>query len=543
MRKLTFTNSAGTSIVFGDATLSIRSITGIGETGQDDQNQKAPFQDGETYIDTLLNAREITLEGIINKAQLFTAINTQRDLMLKTLNPKLGEGTILYEYDGGSREITAVPTLPVFSNKVFQNPWQNYQVTFKCHDPYWRSATDTTINLPTPVTGSQTVITATANSASSIKRADNKLMVAYRRGSDGFLVHKTSTDGTTWSAETVINGAAILYCSLKQLLDGSYICAYVRDSDDFLVHRTSADGITWSAETVINGAASAYPSIVQLLSGGFVCAYTRISDDYVVCRTSTTGATWSDPETVINGAVSSNCSLIQRSDTVLMIAYIIGSGNYLMSRTSTDFGVTWSTEATIVNSSTGGCFLIQRDNNTLYLFYIVSTNLYQKASSNFTTWSDYSVVDSGRPSGASAVFTSNVQMNFFYTSFGGDVVTAARTVTSVPATVTGHTSTPIIVRLDAPSVNPRVVNADTLEYIGILATLAAGDYFIINTAFGKKSVELWQGGVKKNGMAFLDINSTFFDLSTGVNTVYYEDDEVASSATATLTFTERYLGL
>jgi hypothetical protein len=108
--------------------------------------------------------------------------------------------------------------------------------------------------------------------------------------------------------------------------------------------------------------------------------------------------------------------------------------------------------------------------------------------------------------------------------------------------VTGHVSTPIRVQLNGPSTNPRVINNDTLEYIRLDTTLATGDYFIVDTAFGKKSVELWQGGIKRNGLAFLDINSTFFQLEPGANTVYYEDDAVASTATATMQWTERYIG-
>jgi hypothetical protein len=98
------------------------------------------------------------------------------------------------------------------------------------------------------------------------------------------------------------------------------------------------------------------------------------------------------------------------------------------------------------------------------------------------------------------------------------------------------------VSFNGPSTNPRIVNADTLEYIRLNTTLATGDTFTVDTTFGNKTVTLNQGGIVKNGIAFLDIGSTFFQLEPGSNVVYFEDDAVASTATATMTWTERYVG-
>jgi hypothetical protein len=109
--------------------------------------------------------------------------------------------------------------------------------------------------------------------------------------------------------------------------------------------------------------------------------------------------------------------------------------------------------------------------------------------------------------------------------------------------VTGHIGVSIKVTLNGPSTNPRIINDDTLEYIRLNKTLATGDYFVVNTEFGKKSIELWSGGIKTNGLAYLDLGSTLFQLSPGDNTVYYEDDAVASTATATMEWTERYIGV
>lgn len=73
--------------------------------------------------------------------------------------------------------------------------------------------------------------------------------------------------------------------------------------------------------------------------------------------------------------------------------------------------------------------------------------------------------------------------------------------------------------------------------------MAAADYFVVDTSFGNKTVKLTSGGIEKNGIAYLDISSVFFQLARGSNTVYFEDDSVASTATASMTWTERYVGV
>jgi len=126
---------------------------------------------------------------------------------------------------------------------------------------------------------------------------------------------------------------------------------------------------------------------------------------------------------------------------------------------------------------------------------------------------------------------------------GALLETVTRSVTPVPAVITGDVPAPFLVTFNGPSVNPRIIDQDTLEYIRLNTTLAAGDSFEVNTSFGNKTVVLVQSGITKNGIAFLDIGSTFFQLERGSNVVYFEDDAVASTATATMEWTERYVGL
>lgn len=137
MRRLTFENARGESIVFYLAPLLITSLTGIGEVDVELQSQKSPYQDGDTHIDTVLQPRYIDLEGAIIETDL-KEIKKYRKNILRICNPKLGLGKITLELDGDIKEIYGVPDgSPVFPERG-QEPVQNFAITWKCPDPYWR---------------------------------------------------------------------------------------------------------------------------------------------------------------------------------------------------------------------------------------------------------------------------------------------------------------------------------------------------------------------------------------------------------------------
>ncbi|MCJ0932544.1 phage tail family protein [Virgibacillus halodenitrificans] len=142
MRRLTFENARGESIVFYLSPLVIESLTGIGEIDADLQSEKAPYQDGDTYIDTLLQPRFIDLEGVITRTDLET-IKFYRKHILRVCNPKLGLGKITLELDGDVKEIYGtLDGSPVFPERG-REVWQKFMITWKCPNPYWRNPNQT----------------------------------------------------------------------------------------------------------------------------------------------------------------------------------------------------------------------------------------------------------------------------------------------------------------------------------------------------------------------------------------------------------------
>jgi hypothetical protein len=87
------------------------------------------------------------------------------------------------------------------------------------------------------------------------------------------------------------------------------------------------------------------------------------------------------------------------------------------------------------------------------------------------------------------------------------------------------------------------VKQSTLETIRLNTNIATGEYFEVDTEFGKKSIKYYKQGIPVNGMQYLDASSEFFQLDPGDNVVYYEDDAMTSAATAILKFRSRHIGV
>lgn len=142
MRILTFTNARGESLRLDGTNHAVSSVSGLGDVDSDTQMQKAPYMDGQTYIDSILQPRPISIEGGFSSLDPVVR-SKQRQYMQRVLNPKLGPGTLRYEHDGGIKEITAVADgAPAFPDKG-QNPFQMFLINLLCPDPYWRDLNQT----------------------------------------------------------------------------------------------------------------------------------------------------------------------------------------------------------------------------------------------------------------------------------------------------------------------------------------------------------------------------------------------------------------
>lgn len=140
MKQAIYTNKRGESIVLGaDAPYILTKIDGTGAAQASLQTQKAPYQDGVTHLDTTLEPRPLTLE-IMVLAENAAEMQQRRRRLAQVLNPKLGPGTVRYEYGGKMWEIGAIPELaPAFPDGGdFEDTMQPGLISLLCPLPFWQ---------------------------------------------------------------------------------------------------------------------------------------------------------------------------------------------------------------------------------------------------------------------------------------------------------------------------------------------------------------------------------------------------------------------
>jgi len=550
-RKIVFTNTNSDTFTADGTEFLILSIDGLGTPDTNIQQQKAPYQDGTTFIDALFDNRTITLEVAIIAPNDFATIATKRREVVNRLNPKLGIGTLVYTDESGQEwKINAIPvTSPAFPNKDYRDPFQRFQISFLCNDPHWlANAAAEEITLPTQTFSSQRTVSDVAGagtmSGSVVKLEDDTFAVAYKITGANTVSVYASENLDVWSLKYTTPTAAS-YPVLFQLADASFLLVYTRVSDNYNVCRTSNDLITWSNEIVITASASiSDKSIVQKSDGTLYLFYSSTS---ILYQTSSDGgATWAAATTVLT---SSTQPFVLK---ILDGTYIMGYCNFQNKPTvvkSSDL-VTWSAPVVVKDAATYRPSIVERPiDGSLIISYGFSSpienKIYMQTSADGDVWGLETEVFA----------ETNPYWNQTLNGIGEDIIIMSsnsstgliqyklRSVTPVNAQNDGDVPCPVLITFTGPATNPRIIKQETLEYIRINATLSAADYFIINTAFGQKTITFVQGGIAKNGTAFLDLGSTFFQLDVGANTVYFEDDSVASTATATMEWAERFVGL
>ena len=141
MGSIIITNQNGESITLGNqAPYFLETIDGVGEVPVAIESQKAPKQDGSTYLDNVLDNRAISIEGtIITKIGPAFVLEARRK-MQRVLNPKLGEATITYHQRDQVREIKGLAeTTPVFPSGQGSKGlyYQKFLLHLICHEPFW----------------------------------------------------------------------------------------------------------------------------------------------------------------------------------------------------------------------------------------------------------------------------------------------------------------------------------------------------------------------------------------------------------------------
>lgn len=117
MQKLRFVNANGVELDLTSGYYGITKWDGFSNANLNLQTQQVPYQDGSVFIDGLLNNRELSVTLCINDNNDLAKRYELRNELIKTLNPKLGEGYLYYKNDFLERRIKVIPQPPVIPNK------------------------------------------------------------------------------------------------------------------------------------------------------------------------------------------------------------------------------------------------------------------------------------------------------------------------------------------------------------------------------------------------------------------------------------------
>lgn len=106
----------------------------------------------------------------------------------------------------------------------------------------------------------------------------------------------------------------------------------------------------------------------------------------------------------------------------------------------------------------------------------------------------------------------------------------------------GDVETPIEIEFHGPAVNPKIINHTTGEFIRIKKEITSDEVLYINTAFGKKRVEIIRNETREDAFDYIDLDSRFFSLRPGDNVIEYQSENVAPQSVQ-IYYYNRYLGV
>lgn len=108
---------------------------------------------------------------------------------------------------------------------------------------------------------------------------------------------------------------------------------------------------------------------------------------------------------------------------------------------------------------------------------------------------------------------------------------------------TGDVATGMIIEFTCTSnvKNPKLINVDTQEFIQIDKTIIPGEKIVVSTISGEKYIKGTLNGVESNYFAYLNYESTWMQLSTGLNTLKYDADDNVPGLEVSVSFLPRLL--
>jgi len=91
--------------------------------------------------------------------------------------------------------------------------------------------------------------------------------------------------------------------------------------------------------------------------------------------------------------------------------------------------------------------------------------------------------------------------------------------------------------------NPSLLNVDTQEFIKLNYTMESGDTLTVSTGYGEKDVTLKHGGITTDAFRYLDVDSSYLQLSVGDNLFRYSAEANLENLEVSIYHDDLYLGV
>ena len=470
MQKLTWVNANGNEIDLTKDPFGITEWEGFSNVDLNVQSQEVPFHDGAVYLDGLISQRDLSVTLAINDDKDLEKRYRLRRQLIASLNPKLGEGYLIYENDFISKRIKCVAQTPIFPTHNSDNPGTpKASLSWTACDPYWEDLEETTvefkygefpiienegdipcqlkINLIGSVTNPQ-IKNLTTNKkikyngemqkpiyidtnfgqkkvvSEDVVFKTNKVNESYLAvkyynekfyavGKNGIL--KVSSDGINWDfINTRFNN------DLNDIVYSSELNLFVAVGNSGTI-LTSSDGIEWTKRTFVTGSYNikgiVYSNELNLFVA--VSSHTTLTSSFAGCiATSSDGITWTKQAESVFENGRHMFAITYSSELNLFVAVgIATNSNYSNVMTSSD-GITWTRDST----GTERNLLAVTYSSELNLF--VATNEYGRicTSSDGATWT--SINTSTNRQLRSVIYSSELNL-FVIVGYNGTIITSS----------------------------------------------------------------------------------------------------------------------
>ena len=146
MQKLVWQNANGETIDLTSGSYGITEWEGFSNASLNIQSQQVPFQDGAVFLDALIEPRELSVTlKMQDNNDLELRYQLRRELIHK-LNPKLGEGYLIYTNDFISKRIKCVAQIPLFeTHNSNDSGTPKASLSWTASEPYWEDLEETVV--------------------------------------------------------------------------------------------------------------------------------------------------------------------------------------------------------------------------------------------------------------------------------------------------------------------------------------------------------------------------------------------------------------